>query len=431
MELIWKSALDQANAVVDGEISATELVHAHLKQIESQNPFINAVVQTDSDQALNRAGQVDRAIRAGKSVGPLAGVPFTVKDNIETADMISAIGVPERRRTVPDQDATVVHRMKAAGAILIGKTNCPPWGGGLETDNPVYGQTVNPYDSARTPGGSSGGQAAAIASAMSACGIGTDSGGSLRYPAHACGIATINPTPGRVPLTGILDDMGNLGVRRDPRTQAGPMARSVADLSTLLKVISGPDIGDPGVIPFTPRVQETNAPDELRIAVQLDNGEVAPSRETIATAHAAAQVLSENRAAVSHAELPDEGMSLIKEIWRSYGDEMSAKELYEILGEWDQYRRRLSIWFASYDLIIRPVNATPAPLHGTTTPDALYTVPFSLTGWPAVVVRGGTSTEGLPIGLQVIAHPWQDRLAIRVAMTLEHHLGGWHKPALP
>jgi amidase len=428
MDLIWKSALRQAEAIVDGEISAVELVHAHLKRIESQNPFINAVVQTDSASALEQASLIDRAIRDGKPVGPLAGVPFTAKDNIETANIVTTIGVDERRQTIPDRDATIIHRMKSAGAILIGKTNCPPWGGGLETDNTVYGRTVNPYDPARTPGGSSGGEAAAIATGMSAMGLGTDSGGSLRYPAHFCGIATIKPTAGRVPLTGILDDLGSFGPLRDPRTQAGPMARYVGDLSTMLRIISGPDPFDPGVLPYTPRTRDTTSPNGLRVAVQYSNGIVPPTEETAATLQEAAHALSEHGANVVDADLPDEGMGLVKEIWRSYGDEMSARELYELLAEWDLYRSRLNVWFQSFDLILRPVNATPAPPHGETNAETLYTIPFSLTGWPAAVVRCGTSPEELPIGLQIISHPWQDRLALRMAWALEGIFGGWRKP---
>ena len=160
--------------------------------------------------------------------------PFTVKDNLEAVGIEMTIGAPERTGVIPDRDATVVARMRAAGAILLGKTNCPAYGGGIETDNPVNGRTNNPYDLARTPGGSSGGEAAAIAAGCSPAGLGTDSGASVRLPAHFCGLAALKPTSGRVPVTGVLDDLGQIGALSDPRTQVGILARSAADLPLLL-----------------------------------------------------------------------------------------------------------------------------------------------------------------------------------------------------
>ena len=184
-----------ARLLADREASADEVVDAHLRRIAVVDAAINAVVQVDAERALARARELD----AGPPAGPLHGVPFTVKDNLAAAGIPMAIGAPERAGVVPAQDATVVARMRAAGAILIGKTNCPPYGGGIETDNEVYGRTSNPYDPSRTPGGSSGGEAAAIAAGASPCGLGTDSGGSIRLPAHFCGVAALKPTAGRVP----------------------------------------------------------------------------------------------------------------------------------------------------------------------------------------------------------------------------------------
>ena len=162
------------------------------------------------------------------------------------------IGAPERAGIVPDRDATVVARMREAGAILLGKTNCPTYGGGIETDNPVSGRTNNPYDLDRTPGGSSGGEAAAIAAGCSPCGLGTDSGASVRLPAHFCGLAALKPTSGRVPVTGVLDDLGQIGALSDPRTQVGILARSAADVALLLTVVEGADGRDGGVAPCPP-----------------------------------------------------------------------------------------------------------------------------------------------------------------------------------
>ena len=207
------------------EVSAAELLAAHLDRLETVNPLVNAVVRLAPD-AMDQARAADQALARGEEPGPLHGVPFTAKDNLETRGVVTAIGVPERAGTVPPADATAVARLRAAGGILLGKTNCPPWGGGLETDNPLDGRTDNPYDRSRTPGGSSGGEAAAVAAALSPCGLGTDSGGSLRVPAHFCGVATLKPTNGLVPVTGVLDDDGPIGALSDPRpSQARSPAR--------------------------------------------------------------------------------------------------------------------------------------------------------------------------------------------------------------
>src|SRR4051794_3307976 len=181
-ELTTATATDLAALVASRAASAREVVEAHLRRIEAVNGAINAVVALDAERALVAAGHADTALARGAPAGPLHGVPFTVKDNIAAAGLPMAIGAPERAGVVPDGDATVVARMQAAGAILLGKTNCPPWGGGIETANPVYGRTSNPYDLARTPGGSSGGEAAIVAAAGSACGAGPGPGAGRPPP---------------------------------------------------------------------------------------------------------------------------------------------------------------------------------------------------------------------------------------------------------
>src|SRR4051795_12776063 len=248
-ELTTATATDLAALVASRAASAREVVEAHLRRIEAVNGAINAVVALDAERALAAAGGPDTALARGEPTGPLHGVPFTVKDNIAAAGLPMAIGAPERAGVVPDGDATVVERMRAGGAILLGKTNCPPWGGGIETANPVYGRTSNPYDLARTPGGSSGGEAAIVAAAGSACGVGTDSGASVRLAAHFCGLAALKPTSGRIPVTGVIDDEGQIGALGDPRTQVGPLARSVRDVALLLEVLAGPDGRDGGIAP--------------------------------------------------------------------------------------------------------------------------------------------------------------------------------------
>jgi amidase len=418
-------AVELAALIRTRAVSAVEVVEAHLRCIEEVNPAINAVVQLDAERALAAA----RAARPG----PLHGVPFTVKDNFEAAGIEMAIGAPERVGVVPATDATAVARLKAAGAILLGKTNCPPYGGGLETDNPVYGRTNNPYALERTPGGSSGGEAAIVAACGSPFGLGTDSGASVRVPAHFCGLASIKPTAGRVPVTGVIDDLGQIGALSDPRSQAGVLARSVADVALVLAVIAGPDGRDGGAAPV-PLGDPVDVPlPGLRVAVQVDNGLHPPTDETVATVVAAAEALRDAGAAVREARHPGGGHEVTHEVWRSYGDEMSAAELYDILRRWDAYRARMLAFLEHHDLILCPVFPSPAPLHGATAGPAgadrtSHTTPFNLTGWPAATVRCGTSPEGLPICVQLAAAPWREDVALAAAAVLERALGGWRAP---
>src|SRR4051794_28691643 len=248
-ELTGLPAVAIAALVARREASAAEVVAAHLERIAAVDGAINAVVALDADGALATARVADAAMARGDPPGPLLGVPFTVKDNLSAAGLPMAIGAPERVGVVAETDATAVARLRSAGGILLGKTNCPPYGGGIETDNPVHGRTNNPYDLARTPGGSSGGEAAIVAAGGSACGLGTDSGASVRLPAHFCGLAALKPTAGRVPVTGVIDDEGPIGALSDPRTQVGPLARAVADVALLLRIVAGPDGSDGGVAP--------------------------------------------------------------------------------------------------------------------------------------------------------------------------------------
>jgi amidase len=359
-------------------------------------------------------------------------VPFTVKDNICAAGLPMAIGAPERAGVVASEDATVVARLRAAGAILLGKTNCPPYGGGIETDNPVYGRTRNPYDLARTPGGSSGGEAAAIAAGCSPCGVGTDSGASVRLPAHFCGLAALKPTAGRIPVTGILDDEGQIGALSDPRTQPGPLARSVADVALLLALLAGPDGRDGGVAPVA-----LGDPDDvdiraLRVAVHTEDGLAHPTPETAATVLDAAGALRDAGATVEDARPPSGGHELTMEVWASY-DGLDAAGLYALLRRWDGFRAAMLGFAERYDVILSPVFPEPARLHGTMNrPGEMdptsFTTPANLTGWPAATVRCGTSPKGLPIGVQLVARPWRDDVALAAAQALEDALGGWRPP---
>ena len=290
-DLHWMSATELVSRLAAREVSAEAAVAACLAGIAAVNPQINAVVQL-APEALEQARQADADLAQGVSHGPLHGLPFTVKDVFDVAGVVSAVGLEHRRGFVPGHDAIAVARLKAAGAILIAKTNCPPGGGGGDTENVIYGRTHNPYNPACTPGGSSGGEAALVAAGGSPLGLGSDSGGSIRLPAHYCGVAGIKPTTGRVPNTGAYDHPGGL---TDPRTQVGLLARSVADLALGLPAICGPDNFDGGVVPMPLGSARSVSLRDLKVAYFLEERGADVTSETAHTAGATAQALSRRR----------------------------------------------------------------------------------------------------------------------------------------
>jgi amidase len=414
----------QARAVREREVSAAELVAAHLERLDTLQPQLRAMLHVRHSAALAEAGAADAAMARGEPAGPLQGVPFTAKDNIDTAGDETLMGVREPAGRVPGSDAVVVERMRAAGAILLGKTAIVSPIAGFGSDESVHGRVANPYDPRRSPGGSSGGEAAVIASWGSAYGLGNDSGGSLRTPAHFCGLATLKPTAGLVPMT------GDEGALCDPRTQTGALARSVADVATITALIAGPDPRHPEVAPVAVGDPVALPMPGLRATVLTDNGVVGPSDEVAATLAGAAAVLREAGLSVRDEPHPPGGHELTVRVWMSYRGEMGSKELYDLLAEWDAYRVRMLQWFTTADVVLCPVYDRPAPLPDEQDDElgVSYTTPYSLTGWPCAVVRCGTSAAGLPIGVQVVAHPWHDHVALAVAGVLERELGGWMPP---
>jgi amidase len=424
-QLTDRSATELAALIRNRDLSAVEVIDAHLALIDRLNPTINAVVSVAPD-AREQARRRDLVLARGGDIGPLHGVPFSAKDIIETADLPTTLGMRELADNRPERDATVVARMRAAGGILIGKTNCPAGGSGGETANELFGRTRNPYNHERSPGGSSGGEAAAIAGGMSACGLGSDSGGSLRMPAHFCGIATLKPTAGRIPMTGVLDEDGRLGPMSDPRTQPGPMARRADDLVLMTRVLAGPDGRDAGAMPIELGDADAVELRGLRVAVHVADGNGTPDAGTERALRAAADALAEAGAMVVDRSPPPGGHELTERVWESYGDEMSASQLYSVLRAWDAYRTRMLDFLEEVDLILSPVASHPAVLPGGLI-YWRYTTPYSLTGWPCAVVRAGSSGN-LPVGVQLVAGPWQDHVALAAAGCMEDALGGWQPP---
>src|SRR3981189_2824751 len=245
MSEIWQfSAAEMARCIARRELSSAEVVAAHLARIDAVNPALNAIVRVLADEARAAAALADRRLKAGETVGPLQGVPFTIKENIDMAGLPTTWGVPALAQAVVPIDAPVVERMCAAGAIPIGRTNLPDMALRWHTDSSLHGLTRNPWHPGRSAGGSSGGDAAALASGMSAIGLGNDIGGSLRNPASACGIASIRPSAGRVPDAGYVPAEDRMLAVQLMNVQ-GPMARRIADVLLHLRVLLGPQPRDP------------------------------------------------------------------------------------------------------------------------------------------------------------------------------------------
>lgn len=458
--LCFSSASMLAQAIGRKQVSSEEVTRACLERIAAVNSALNAVVQIDHDGALRRARDLDTLLAKGAPIGPLHGVPMTIKDSLDTAGMISTGGTSGRRAYVPTADATVVSRLKAAGAVLMGKTNTPELTFSYETSNPIYGTTNNPHALGRTPGGSSGGAAAIVSAGGSPFDIGSDYGGSIRQPAHFCGLAGLKPSAGRVPRTGNIVSFGGV---TDVFQQIGPLARSADDLALLLPLIMGPDAADPFVVPQPwSRPAETRI-DGLRIAFHTDNGIATPTADIVATVRAAARALADANAVVTEAVptaveqtsalgLPvygwDEGASIQRMLAAAGTTESTfgtfppatpvpPERLDALFHALDLWRSGMTAFFSGYDVILCPVAAVTAVPHGGASDPVQanrhfsYCMTYNLTGWPAAVVRAGTSPEGLPIGVQIVAHPGRDDVALAVAKFVEIALGGYQPPSLP
>jgi amidase len=425
---IWQcGAVALSRMIRQRELSSVEVVEGFLERIQAVNRSINAVVVLAQERAMTEARAADASLTAGRFLGPLHGVPFTVKDVFDTAGLETSVGIPERVGLVPTHDAAVVARMRGAGGILLGKTNAPPGGAGGVTDNSVYGRTNNPYARERSPGGSSGGEAALQGAGGSPVGLGSDSGGSLRVPAHLCGVATLKPTSGRVPNTGAFDHPGGMS---DTRTQIGPLSRYVEDLTPILKIVAGPDGRDSGVVPMP--VDDPDAVElrGLRVAFYTDDGATPTTTETAASVAEAADALAQAGASVTEAcpqRIGQDALDITHRYWA--WEELPGGETVRLLADWDSYRSRLLTFMQSFDVIVCPASPAPAGLHGEGLESMFnYTLPYSLSGQPCVVVPVGTSPEGLPIGVQVVARVWKDEVAVAVAQHLEVTVGGWWEP---
>ena len=434
-----------AELIRSGAVSPVEVAEAHLDQIGKLNQHLNAIVTLAPD-LLEKAKEAESALQRGGHVGPLHGVPVTIKDTIETAGLLSTSGSKLRADYIPAKDAPAVARLKAAGAIILGKTNASEMAMDYTADNLVFGRTNHPLDASLTPGGSSGGEAVAIASHMSPGGLGSDLAGSIRVPAHFCGIAGLKPGAGRVPGEGQFPPSSgpySLGA------VIGPLARTVGDLRSLFRVIvnsEGPRMStlkdlrvawyvDDGVAPVT---QETKAAVESVVSSLSDAGFVTEERRAPHVERANELWLKVfSRASVvqlrkAYAGRESEGGSFVT--WRlSSADDTPPASLDEYIGIWmerDQLRAEMIDWMETTPILVCPVGSTPAYKHDTlkVTLDGVsigafrafsYAQAFNLFDLPVVTIPAGKSKEGLPIGVQIVGRPFAEELVLDVAEIVE------------
>ncbi len=462
-DLLYTSAKRIAAMIRDKTVSSVEVVTATIRRIEAVNPKINAVVYPCFERALQEARMADEALAKGKVFGPLHGVPCTIKDSHETLGVRSTGGTLGRREFIPSRDATYVARCRQAGAIVLGKTNTPELTLSGQTTNLIYGKTHNPYKLGYQPGGSTGGGAAIIAAGGSPFDLGTDFGGSIRGPAHFCGIAGIKPQYGRVPRTGHIVDYGGYF---DPFQVVGPMARWVEDLELIMPVISGPDYIDAAIAPMPWADVKAVDLKKLKVAYYIENGsERKCTPETVTAINTVVGLFRQLGATVeencptalikeSH-ELRNalstaDGRAWVKRMLKKYdttqvssvialGDTPAcdAPEFTRLAEAMDANRTKFLQWVKPYDLVICPTHWGPAepwpdePRWQSPGPGNYgYTPTYNNTGWPGTVVRAGTSPEGLPIGVQLITKPWREDVSLAAAYVVEAGTGGYQKPAI-
>jgi Asp-tRNA(Asn)/Glu-tRNA(Gln) amidotransferase A subunit family amidase len=448
------------------KISPIELLDLHLKRIDSLQQKLNAFVHLDAAGARQQARAARDLIVPGATIGPLLGVPLTIKSCIDVAGWPAPAGSALRRGYIPNQDAPLVSRLKNAGAILLGNTNTPEFLMAYETDNLTNGRTSNPWNLAFSSGGSSGGEAAAIASGCSLGGVGSDGGGSIRVPAHFCGICGLKPTPGRIPATGHFPPGAGafswIGV-------VGPMARTIADVRTLFEVLAGPDAGDALSAPVPLRSYQRQDLRGMRVGILESDALGVPTPETRVAVEQAAKLLAAQGFTVNPFTL--RGLDRTLDLWwfffgpvianmfshsitghedqispmfREYlayatsGEPISLDQFTKACAERDLLRADILRQMQDVPILISPVSTGPAFRHGQGNylPGAGYrdTMRFSqwlnLTGFPGASIPLGTSNNGLPIGVQVIGRPFEDELVLAVAEAIEQARGPWQPPPI-
>ncbi len=464
-DLVLAPATKMIELVRTRHLTVSELAEAHLRQIERLNPQLNVFADFDAERVRAEARRLDAA---PEPRGPLHGLPVTVKSSIATAGYRCEIGSLLHEGEIPAEDAEVTVRLRAAGALILGTTNCPEFLMAYETANLLHGRVRNPWDLDRSPGGSSGGESAAIAAGISAAGLGSDSGGSVRVPAHFTGICSLKPTPGRIPGRGHLPPcvgpFATLGA-------IGPMARTMGDVTLLFRTLSGQDPLDPVSPPVPYREPSFDQLRAQRIGVFEDDGLIPVTTETRSAVHAAAAALRDAGFRVE--PFRPRALEPLRKLWwkffvqcgamfyepeiRGRRDRLSpifqeflgfaeasgaltATELLDAWAEMDLTRAKMLEEMKQYPVLLCPAAATPAFRHGerSWTIDGVtvayldavrYTQWFNTLGAPAAVVPVGRSREGLPVAVQIAARPFEDETALGIAAVVDAAFG-FHPPAI-
>jgi Asp-tRNA(Asn)/Glu-tRNA(Gln) amidotransferase A subunit family amidase len=465
------SAVKLAALIRSRGASPVEVVEAYLRRIERLNPSLNAVVTLAPD-ALERAREAEAAVGRGVMLGALHGVPLTVKDTIDVRGLRAMAGSRVRAGYMPAEDSTAVARLRAAGAVILGKTNCPEFALDYTSENPVFGRTNNPHDLARTPGGSSGGCAAAVSACLTAGSLGSDLAGSIRIPAHFCGVAGLKPTTRLVPCDGHIPPLSAL---HSLGASLGPLARSVNDLRLFFQALAGgavaPTFKDGSSFDDEGSQASEDKLKGLRVAWYADDGAASVSKETRAVVKDAAQALA--GAGLEVIEEVPPGVERATGLWLSlfeYATQRFVRAAYEgreaeagraarlileraegrdaptletVLEAWEERDRvgaSLLRWLERTPLFLAPVGAAPAFLHheygrieveGRAVPTfrafaASHTA--NVFDLPAVCVPAGRTREGLPIGVQIVGRPFEEERVLAAARVVEEALGGWQPP---
>lgn len=466
-DLNFLSAAQMAEQIRSRKISPVELTNAHQARIAKLNPLLNAYVHLDDERALRDARAREAEAMRGDIRGPLHGVPISIKSSLDVKGLRCEAGTRLREGYVATSDAVLVSRLRKAGAVVLGVTNTPELLMAWETDNLLYGKTHNPWDLSRTAGGSSGGEAAVIASGCSAGGVGSDGGGSIRVPAHFTGICGLKPTPGRVPSTGhfpvAAGPFALIGV-------VGPMARTIGDLKILFEAMAGADPGDPMSAPVPLRKIRNEDLKQTRVGYFEDDGRTPTTPETRAAVRKAADAL--RRAGFEVEPFRPSNLEEVRQLWWKLfgtaggmilGSVIKDREadlsptLKEFLGwvssepshtgqslldTWlrrDELRLPFLEQMERFPILLCPAAAIPAFKHGERSwviegktvkyLDAWsYTEWFNLLGNPGAVVPVAQSSEGLPIGVQIVGRPWEEELVLAVAAEIERECGGYRRP---
>ncbi len=453
---IWtQTATDMVAGLKRGDYSAMELTQAHLDRIGQVNPGINAVVQDCSDEALSQARAVDAELAAGRDPGPMAGVPVTIKVNVDQAGHATTNGLTLQKDLIADTDSPVVAKLRAAGAVIVGRTNTPAFSLRWFTDNDLHGQTLNPRNPALTPGGSSGGASAAVAAGLCAVGHGTDIAGSIRYPAYACGLHGLRPSLGRVPARNRSAADRFIGAQL--MAVSGPLARSMDDIELALRVMSGPDPEDPWALP----VAHDLAPYEKRAALALapDGMPVAP--EVQAALHTAAEALradgwvvedgeppsmraaaalnarlwmAENHMAARDA-LENEGNAAALFVTEQMTRDMDAPDLPNLMTALRDRVTQMRDWarfFARTPVLLCPSSGMlPFPqLEDTRSAEAfasVYEAQLPQRAAPALALPGLSVATGMagdaPVGVQLLAGCYREDIVLAAGRAIEAAVG--------